>query len=552
MTTSLFTGWRTHLEGVVREFRLRTRIAGRAAWRHYRRSLQLRVAIITMAVAGAVVIIISVILFNQIRTQQLVAKKDAAVSQAQVGVQYARNQVVAVPTGDPRSIRETLQRTVDELRTRGGTAGQFAIVMINRDTPTPLTQPSFAGLTPALPADLVTDVGEGTQTYKYAVMPTDRGTSVPSLVVGAPVASQAGSYELYYVFPLDQEQRSLEAIRSTVVVSGLGLVVLVAGIGALVTRLVVSPVRLAAQTAEQLASGLLERRLPIRGEDDLARLAGSFNRMAASLQRQITQLEDLSRLQQRFTSDVSHELRTPLTTVRMAADILHSARADFAPDVARSAELLQTELGRFEGLLTDLLEISRYDAGAASLDAEPTELGPLVKTVLTTTDPLAQRREATVALKLPDEPVIAEIDPRRIERILRNLILNAIHHGDGGLIEVTLAGTKSAAAITVRDHGPGMNSEEAARVFDRFWRADPARSRHGGGTGLGLSISREDARLHGGWLQAWGLPGEGAQFRLTLPLVQGVELEGSPLPLEPRAETIDSYDVVAGPTGATP
>nr|MBA3278718.1 HAMP domain-containing histidine kinase [Geodermatophilaceae bacterium] len=211
-----------------------------------------------------------------------------------------------------------------------------------------------------------------------------------------------------------------------------------------------------------------------------------------------------------------------------------------------------TELGRFEALLTDLLEISRYDAGAASLVAEPTELGPLVQGVLATTEALAQRRAATVMLRLPDEPVIAEIDSRRIERILRNLVLNAINHGDGGLIEVTLAGNDVAAAVTVRDRGPGMNTEETSRVFDRFWRADPARSRLGGGTGLGLSISREDARLHNGWLQAWGRHGEGAQFRLTLPLVQGVELEGSPLPLEPGAEAIHPYDVVAAPAGTRP
>jgi len=551
MITTRRSGWRPRLEGVVRELRLRARIAARATWRNWRRSLQLRVALITVVVTGAVVIIVSVILFNGIRSQQLTAKKDAAVSQAQVGVQYASNQVVAVPSGDPRSIRETLQRTVDELLTRGGSAGQFSIVMINRDTPTPLTQPSFAGLTPALPANLISMVGDGTQAYQYAIMPTDGGPDVPALVVGAPVPSQSGTYELYYVYPLDREQRSLEDIRSTVVVSGLALVILVAGIGALVTRIVVTPVRLAAQTAEQLASGQLERRLPIRGDDDLARLAGSFNRMAASLQRQITQLEDLSRLQQRFTSDVSHELRTPLTTVRMAADILHSARDDFPPDVARSAELLQTELGRFEGLLTDLLEISRYDARAASLDAEPTELGPLVEDVLAAAEPLVRRADAAVHLTLPDEPVVAQIDPRRIERILRNLLLNAIHHG-GGVIEVTLAANKTAAAITVRDHGPGMDSDEVLRVFDRFWRADPARSRHAGGTGLGLSISREDARLHGGWLQVWGRPGQGSQFRLTVPKVVGVELEGSPLPLEPKAATDDPYDVVAGPIGAGP
>jgi len=510
------------------------------------------VAIITMAIAGAVVIVISLILFDQIRSQQLAAKNDAAVSQAQVGVQYARNQVVAVPSGDPRTIREALQRTVDELQTRGGSAGRFSIVMINRDTTTPLAQPSFSGLTTALPDSLISSVGEGTQAYQYAVMPTEAGDPVPSLVVGAPVPSQSGTYELYYVFPLDQEQRSLDDIRSTVVTSGLALVVLVAGVGALVTQLVVSPVRLAAQTAEQLASGQLERRLPIRGEDDLARLAGSFNRMAASLQRQITQLEDLSRLQQRFTSDVSHELRTPLTTVRMAADVLHSARADFPPDVSRSTELLQTELGRFEALLTDLLEISRYDAGAASLVAEPTDLGALVTDVLTMAQPLAERRDARLRVTLPEAAVIAEIDSRRIERIVRNLVLNAIHHGGGGLIEVALAGSKTAAAITVRDRGPGLNREEALRVFDRFWRADPARSRHGGGTGLGLSISREDARLHGGWLQVWGRPSKGTQFRLTLPLQQGVELEGSPLPLEPQTDTDDPYEIVAGPPAAAP
>ena len=154
------------------------------------------------------------------------------------------------------------------------------------------------------------------------------------------------------------------------IISGVALTLFVVGIGVLVTRLVVDPVRRAAGTAQRLAEGQLEQRMAVRGEDDLARLATSFNAMADSLQRQITQLEGLSQLQQRFTSDVSHELRTPLTTVQMAADVLHDARGDFPPHVARSAELLRAELDRFEGLLTDLLEISRYDAGAAVLDSE--------------------------------------------------------------------------------------------------------------------------------------------------------------------------------------
>src|SRR5207253_3553283 len=170
-------------------------------------------------------------------------------------------------------------------------------------------------------------------------------------------------------------------IRTTVLVTGLALVILLGLVAGLVTRLVVRPVRLAARTAQRLSAGLLDQRMEVHGEDDLALLAASFNQMAQNLQRQIVRLEEMSRLQRRFTSDVSHELRTPLTTVRMAADLLFASRDDFEPAAARSAELLQAELDRFEGLLTDLLEISRFDAGFAALDAEPTDLVPVVRRV---------------------------------------------------------------------------------------------------------------------------------------------------------------------------
>jgi two-component system sensor histidine kinase MtrB len=301
----------------------------------------------------------------------------------------------------------------------------------------------------------------------------------------------------------------------------------------LVTRLVVDPVRRAAGSAQRLAEGHLAERLAVRGEDDLARLATSFNAMADSLQRQITQLEGLSQLQQRFTADVSHELRTPLTTVQMAAAVLHEARGDFDPAVARSAELLRAELDRFEMLLSDLLEISRYDAGAAVLEAEPQDLVPVIDRVVDGMSALAARHDCELQVAVPAVPVIAEVDGRRVERVLRNLVGNAIEHGTGQPVEITLAASSTAVAITVRDHGIGLTSADAQHVFDRFWRADPARVRTVGGSGLGLSISLEDARLHGGWLQVWGLPGQGAQFRLTLPMTAGTELTSSPLPLRP-------------------
>jgi two-component system sensor histidine kinase MtrB len=253
--------------------------------------------------------------------------------------------------------------------------------------------------------------------------------------------------------------------------------------------------------------------------------------MAASLERQIGQLEELSRVQRRFVSDVSHELRTPLTTVRMAADVLHENRATFDPAVARSAELLQAQLDRFEALLADLLEISRHDAGAAILDAEQIDLRTLVERVVVAFEPLAQRRGSGVIVEAPDEPVVAEVDSRRIERILRNLLTNAVEHGEGRDIVVRIAADDDAVAVVVRDHGIGLESGDAPLVFNRFWRADPSRARVSGGTGLGLSIALEDAHLHGGWLQAWGEAGRGAQFRLTLPRRAGGPLHRSPLPL---------------------
>jgi two-component system, OmpR family, sensor histidine kinase MtrB len=297
---------------------------------------------------------------------------------------------------------------------------------------------------------------------------------------------------------------------------------------------VVTPVRVAARTAQRLSAGLLDQRMKVDGEDDLARLAASFNQMAANLQRQIVRLEEMSRLQRRFTSDVSHELRTPLTTVRMAADLIFAERDAFDPTVARSAELLQAELDRFESLLTDLLEISRFDAGFAALDAEHTDLVPIVERVADQLAGLAERVGVSIVLRLPDTPVIAEVDPRRVERVLRNLVGNAVEHGEAKPVEVTLAADDAAVAVTVRDHGVGLKPGEERLVFNRFWRADPSRARQTGGTGLGLSISVEDARLHGGWLEAWGTPGGGAQFRLTLPVRAGDRLVAAPLPLIPR------------------
>ena len=298
---------------------------------------------------------------------------------------------------------------------------------------------------------------------------------------------------------------------------GIAAVFLLAAISWLVTRWVVVPVRQAAHGAWRLSAGHLNERMQVRGSDELAALATSFNQMAASLQEKLRELEDLSQVQRQFVSDVSHELRTPLTTIMFAADVLFAAKDGLDAAPARSAELLQSQLERFESLLTDLLEISRYDANAATLDAEPVDVCGIARESADVAQQLAERRGTRIEFRLPAEPCIAEVDRRRVERILRNLLQNAVEHGENKEAVVTVAADSGAVAVTVRDFGVGLKPGEEQLVFDRFWRADPARARTTGGTGLGLSIAQEDAHLHGGWLEAWGEPGRGSVFRLTLP-----------------------------------
>ena len=267
------------------------------------------------------------------------------------------------------------------------------------------------------------------------------------------------------------------------------------------------------------------------GADDLGALATSFNEMAGSLQEKLLELEDLSKAQRQFVSDVSHELRTPMTTIRMAAEILFESREQLDPAAARSAELLQSQTERFEVLLTDLLEISRHDANVATLDAEPTDMCDIARRSADDAQQLAERRGCRIEFRLPAEPCIAEVDKRRVDRILRNLLVNAVEHGEGKDVVVTVAADRDAVAVAVRDHGVGLAPGEDQLVFERFWRADPARARTTGGTGLGLAIALEDAHLHCGWLQAWGERGRGSVFRLTVPRIAGRAIAGSPLPL---------------------
>lgn len=512
----------------------------------WRRSIQARVVASTVLLSATVVGIVGWFLLQQTREGLLDHRVAAVVGEANNETTEARSRLAAAPGTDINSSSQQ-RDLIEPIIARGVTRG-FSVVLAGPvgDTGSRIAD-GGAEFTPGLdtasvPVALEQHFDEPaatawTYTRIRSVDPTAATAPVdqPGVVVGSQVTlpSDGATYTLYYLFPLDEERETLALVTRALLTAGGLLLVLVAGLTWLVTRQVVTPIRLARRVAERLAAGELQERLKVSGEDDLARLATSFNQMASNLQRQIRQLEELSRVQRRFVSDVSHELRTPLTTVRMAGDVLHDARADFDATTARAAELLQTELDRFETLLVDLLEISRFDAGAAVLDVDDVNLVDVAHRVVDMTRVLAEKRDTRVVVDAPQHPCLAEADVRRVERIVRNLVTNAIDHAESGDIVLHVAGDSHSSAIAVRDYGVGLAPGESAMVFNRFWRADPARARTSGGTGLGLSISLEDTHLHGGWLQAWGRPGQGAQFRLTLPRRSGGALRQSPLPLVP-------------------
>jgi len=510
----------------------------------WRQSLQVRVLTSTLVIGLVALALVFVYVGQRTAAGLFDERRDQVLEESFRSSQQAQQTLSASTAQTAAEVFVLLRGVTTEQSTGGPSSPEVFMLRAPVQPTTGQPPPVQVGNTATKPAlvYLISDglkaaVADKKQHWQSVAITEEDGSTTPGIIVGQQVqVPVVGTYQLYFLYRLDAEQRRLDFLLGTLALAAGALVVLLASITWLVTLQTVRPVRRAAEVAERLADGQLTERMPVHGEDEMATLARSFNEMAASLQDQIRRLEELSALQRRFVSDVSHELRTPLTTVRMAGEMIYAARQSFDPATKRSAELLSTQLDRFEDLLADLLEISRYDAGAAVLDAEGRDVRDVVLRTVDNVVTLAARKGSWLRVDLPEGQAVADIDPRRVERVCRNLLVNAIEHAEGTPVEVRVAADAKAVAVVVRDHGIGMTPEEVAHVFDRFWRADPARARTTGGTGLGLAISLEDAHLHGGWLDAWGRPGQGASFRLTLPRRAGMRLTGSPLDLVPAPE----------------
>lgn len=505
--------------------------------RLWRESLQFR----ALATAGVLMFLsflaVGWSLSSQIATSLFENQKSQALQESISGFRNVQSVLNSSEMRSDSEIRRNVSRTLTVLD--AGASGKRSWILV------PLEGQGKQGFIPeqssdkslnssSIPTDFKNTVRDRSgvywQTSTITTFENNRERTYPVLIVGTHVSiAQNPNYGLFTVYDMTDSSSTIAHINFVLFGGFCALLTVVLSVVWLVTRFVVRPITQTAITAERLAAGDLDQRVSIKGEDQAARLGISFNRMADSLQEKIVQLERLSTLQQRFVSDVSHELRTPLSTVRLGTELLYDSRENMTPMQVRSVELLHGQVDRFQSMLADLLEISRFDAGSAMLTIDTEDFIQVLSNILQEALPHLERTNTKLNVHTNHESIMVDMDRVRIERVLRNLLYNAIEHGESRPIDVYVDANATNLGIAVRDHGIGLSEDEAVQVFNRFWRADTSRKRTLGGTGLGLSIAAEDVRLHGGTLEAWGEKGRGACFTMSLPLVHGAPLGESPV-----------------------
>lgn len=392
-------------------------------------------------------------------------------------------------------LRTPLADLVDQLKTRGVTEA----LVVSEDAP---FSSSFTIALESVPSRLVAAVERGRVGYALD------WAEPPQLVFGSPIPNQ--DLEAYFFFPLTDLAQTLGILSRVLIGVSIGAVLLAILVGTRVSNRVVDPVRRASKAAHRVAEGLLETRLEVHGDDELAALASSFNEMAAALERRIGR-------DRRFVGDVSHELRTPLTTLRASTDYLLEHGEGLPASSRRAAELLAADIEYLQRLVDDLLDLSRVEAGKVEMAWERLNVADLAREVV------ARRiRSGNGDVRLEIEADLEQLstvaDKQRLERVVGNLVDNALTHGEGKDVTVRVGADEGILRLSVEDRGPGIPPAAASRIFERFFKADPARPRgEGQGSGLGLAIARENAHLHGGEIVVFNGRNGGTRFVLRLP-----------------------------------
>ncbi|MCH4158990.1 MAG: MtrAB system histidine kinase MtrB [Bifidobacterium minimum] len=481
---------------------------------------------------------------NDFSHQALRAQREIAASDSSQNVQYQR--VVNDIAADIQS---------DGAQNLVGVFMWSRSASINEIIPVS-TAPTYASLISDDFRTWTDSQENGTMVYQSIGLPRGTGADVPGMVIGTVLDfGSVGDLEFFGLYSYQSEQESLNHIQLGLIAICVSLSMAIGLMMWLVIRSITDPVKRIAQVAQTLACGDLTAHAIIDRNDEIGTLQRSFNDMVAVLKQKIDALEESEASQKRFVSDVSHELRTPVTTMRMAADLLESRKTGFDPSTRRTVELLSGQIARFQSMLVDLLEMSRYDSGHADVEVMETDIRESLRTALGEVSDIARVKGVTIHLGIPSTAVVAMVDPRRIVRIVRNLLANAIDFAQGNPVDVTISATVRVVVISVRDHGTGMTQRQVTHVFDRFWRGDPSRSRTTGGTGLGMSIALADARLHHGDIHVRSQEGVGTWFLVLLPR------DPSYAPISPDDVPLDfiegstamivrgSFDVVNGSWG---
>ena len=439
--------------------------------------------VLVAATAGGLLALSSFLLIREyrLRTFQERAVEKAALS------------LIAAPEDLSVGGAEAL---VAEYRERGG----FETVVVSGDI-------MFSSL-PSLdrndvPADLLAGTSPGE--LRSATAPVD---GAPTLVIGG--ATPTGAVQAYFFFPRSDLLESIDNFRDVLLIGWLGTMAAAALLGRVVARRTLRPMREAATASEALAERLLNTHLEPASEDELGRWAASFNTMASALQDKLDALAEAAARERRLTADVAHELRTPLTGMVSAASLLEDNVAAMDPEAAAAAQLLVDDVKRLHGLVIELLELARFDAGQERADLEPLSVRQSLAAVARTWG-----GGAAVRVDAPGE-LFMLADRARFKRVVANLVGNATEHG-GDTVEIEAHREGSRVVITVSDRGPGIDVDHLDRVFDRFYKGDPARS--AAGSGLGLAIALENARLQGGSITARNRDGGGATFRFDVAAV---------------------------------
>ena len=419
--------------------------------------------------------------------------------------------------------RDRVAGLVERLKAQGG--AEFDVVAVYDDGTFETTSISLSA--DSVPAALAGPVGSG----RIGLVRWS-AAGAPYVVVGG---RPEGAPAFYLFFPLAEVNEDLRLLRNVLAAAGLVAVLLSAGVGALAARGVLRPLRQARTAAHRLEVGLLGTRLPEEGGDEFADLGHAFNRMAEALERSIGELRKLESSHRRFVADVSHELRTPLTALTTAADVLDAHRDGLDEAGNRAARLLVRESHRLAALVEDLMEISRLDAKAAAMAWEPVDVVQLVGSAVATRGWAGQVHVASTAAN--GDGLTTYADPRRLDAIVANLVGNALEHGRPP-VRVLVTASDDEVVVAVNDAGDGIAPTDLPRIFDRFYKADPARP-GGRGSGLGLAIARENARLHGGDLTVASPPGSGATFTLRVP-----RRVSEPLPAGDPTVTTARHDAV--------